>query len=200
MKPILSSSLLIFILLTACTNNTTQQNPPPDIPKALEEKGSYSLITKRGSNSVLEDLYNELVEKTPELKKLENQIDNLNSSRNDSTELFNSYKSKNTMYYTEASQTVGLIKDSSIKEKIRELITSSNTIYDTKISEHTILLTAIDTKLSTLKDLHTYLKVKRTLPIMEKYQSDNLPSTKPIGAFGKQVDATLKLIDTLVKK
>jgi hypothetical protein len=48
--------------------------------------------------------------------------------------------------------------------------------------------------------LHTYLKIKRTLPIMEKYQTDNLPSIKPIDAYGRQVDATLKLIDTLAKK
>jgi predicted house-cleaning noncanonical NTP pyrophosphatase (MazG superfamily) len=201
MKATLLSALFIFVLLAACKNNKGQENQQPEIPKALEDKGSFSSITKREyNNNVVEDLYNELVEKTPELKTLENQIDNLNNGRNDSAEIFNTYNGKNTLYYAEASQTVGLIKDSLIKEKIRELIANSNTKYSAKISEHAKLLAAIDTKLSTLEDLHTYLKVKRTFPIMEKYQSDNLPSTKPINAYNRQVDATLILIDTLVKK
>ncbi len=200
MKPTLLSSLLIFILLAACTNNTQQQNPPPEIPKALEEKGSYLLITKRGGNNVLEDLYNELVEKTPELKNLENQIDHLNSSRIDFAEIFNNYNSKYTMYYSEANQAMGLVKDSAIKEKIKELIASSKKKYDAKVEEHTQLLDAIDAKFLSLNDLHTFLKIKRTMPIIEKYQSDHLPSIKPIDAYGQQVDATLKLIDSLVNK
>jgi hypothetical protein len=200
MKPALILSLIIFVLLTACKNNTKQQNPPPEIPKALEEKGSYGLVTKRGGDNVLEELYNELAEKTPELKNLENQIDNLNSGRNDATEIFYTYNGKNTLYYSEANQILGRMKDSSIKEKIKDLITSSNTKYDTKISGHTKLLTAIDSKFSTLEDLHAYLKIKRTLPIMEKYQNDNLPSIKPMDDYGKQIDVALRLIDTLVKK
>lgn len=200
MKTILFFLLISFILFTACKDNTKQENQPPPIPKALEEKGSYSLVTKRGSNNVLEDLYDELVEKTPELKTLENQIDNLNNNRTESTEIFNTYKGKNALYYNDANQTVGLIKDSSIKEKIKELIANSKTKYDTKISEHTKLLQAIDTKFLTLADLHTFLKIKRTLPIMEKYQNDNLPSIKPIDSYGKHVDDVLKLIDTLIKK
>jgi hypothetical protein len=201
MKATLLSALFIFVLLAACKNNKGQENQQPEIPKALEEKGSFSSITKRGyNNNVVEDLYNELVEKTPELKTLENQIDNLNSGRNDSAEVFNTYNVKNTLYYSQANQAVGLIKDSSIKEKIKELIANSNKKFAAKIDEHTKLLDAIDTKLLTLGDLHTFLKIKRTLPIMEKYQNDNLPTLKPIDAYVKQVDATLKLIDTLVKK
>jgi hypothetical protein len=200
MKPALLSTLIIFVLLTACKNNTRQQNQQPEIPRALEEKGSYGLVTKRGSDNVVEDLYNELVKKTPELKILESQIDNLNNGRNDSAEIFNTYNGKNTLYYNETNQMGGLIKDSSIKQKIKELIANSKTRYDAKIDGHAKLLDDIDTKFLTLYDLHTFLKIKRTLPIMEKYQNDNLPSIKPINTYGKQVDATLKLMDTLVKK
>jgi hypothetical protein len=200
MKPVILFTLLIFILLTACKNNERKKNPPAPIPKALEEKGSYSLVTKRGGDNVLDGLYNELVEKTPELKTLENQIDNLNRSRNDSTEIFNTYNGMNALYYSYANHTMGLIKDSSIKEKIKELIANSHTKYDDKISEHTKLINAIDTKFLTLGDLHTFLKIKITLPIMEKYQKDNLPNIKPIETYEKQVDGALRLIDTLCKK
>jgi hypothetical protein len=36
------------------------------------------------------------------------------------------------------------------------------------------------------------------LPLIEKYQKDNLPSTKPLKGFIKQQDQTISQADTLI--
>jgi hypothetical protein len=38
------------------------------------------------------------------------------------------------------------------------------------------------------------------LPLIEKYQNDNLPTTKSFEGYVKQQDKTIELADTLIKK
>jgi hypothetical protein len=83
---------------------------------------------------------------------------------------------------------------------MKKLITLSFTKYDASISRHNNILNSIETKNLTLNDLHTVLKISRTLPIIEKYQRDNLPTTKSLEGFSKQLDEAIKYADTLTRK
>jgi hypothetical protein len=192
--------VLIITILLACNNKQPQDAQQPPIPKALEEKGSYSIVTKRGYNNVVEDLYEELVKNTPDLKNLETQIEAVMDNRNDSSKNFNFYNDKNTGYYEQANQKTNEIKDSSLKEKVRALITASNSKYQNKIDSYSKLLESINAKTLTLEDLHTFLKIKTTMAVMEKYQADNLPSAKPIEANLKQIDNVVEKLDGFIKK
>ena len=68
------------------------------------------------------------------------------------------------------------------------------------ILPHTNLLGIINAKTITINDLHTVLKIKRTLPLIEKYQAVNKSSTKPLEGFADKVNRTLNLADTLANK
>ena len=85
----------IFLTLASCDNPQTEDKPKHDTPKALQNK-SYSLdiVSKRSSDDLVDRLYKELVDKTPELKQLEDKIDDLRKSKDDSTELFDNYDEK----------------------------------------------------------------------------------------------------------
>lgn len=65
--------------LASCGDNRTQDKPKQKTPKALEDKSSsYEIISKRGNDDLLEGLYNEVVRKDIDLKKLEDRIDDEN--------------------------------------------------------------------------------------------------------------------------
>lgn len=193
--------LLIFVLsLASCNNNRTQENPKPETPKALEDKSaSYDVISKRSDGDLVESIYNELVSKNSDLKKLEDKIDELNKGKRDSTSSFNKFNEKNQAYFISADWHIAGIKDSLLREKMKVLIASNLTNYNSSISKHKELLKIIENKNLTIADLHIIVKIVNTLPLIDKYQKDNLPGTKTFEGYIKQQDEAIKLADTLTK-
>lgn len=194
--------LTISILLAiSCDNPGTQSLSEKESPKALDDNSaSYEYISKRGYDDLIEGLYSELADKTPALKALETAVDKLAVSKSDSLELFTNYHGKNQRYYRSAEEHLGQMKDTVLKEKMKRLIEASLTKYDQSVSKHTTIINAIDKKNITLNDLHLILKITKTLPVIENYQSRNLPSTRPIEGYSTQLDKTIFYADSLTKK
>lgn len=200
MKLQMTISLFLFLTFCACGENRTQETGKQDTPKALEDKSSEFRISKRGYNDLVESLYEELAGKTPELKQLEGEINILNESRADSTGAFNKFDEKNQDYFYAADRHVEEIKDSVLRDKMKVLIPNNLSAYNLLVSSHNGLLKSINQKYLVLDDLHTVLKIVRTLPVIENYQKDNLPTKKPLEGLARQLDATIKHADTLSKK
>lgn len=194
------STILVFTL-ASCDNTRAKQNHKQDTPKALEEKSSsYEIISKRSNDDLVESIYNELVSKDIDLKNLETKIDELNKSKKDTTELFNNFNAKNQSYFTSADRHVFNIKDSLLREKIKNVVANQLTKYNSKISMHNELLKVIEEKQMTISDLHNVLKIVRTLPLIDKYQKENLPNIKSLEGYIKQQENTIQIVDTLSKK
>ena len=201
MKISIIISAFSLLVIASCGNASEKNNQPAPTPKALQDKTiSMDVISKRSHEDLLNALYSDLLDTNPELKNLENEIESLEKSKPDSTESFNKYHAKNTEYFDAANEFAGIIKDSLLKEKIKLLIANSLTNYDASVSRHKELLKLIEAKTINLNDLHTVLKITRTLPLIEKYQKGYLPSTTPINGYIKQLDQTIKLADTLSKE
>ena len=184
----------------SCNNSPRKINKQKDEPKAFQDDGSYSIITKRGGNDLVESLYSELVSKNVDLKKLEDKIDELNENKRDSTNTFKKYNQKNIEYYSSANGHVNRIEDSILRKKIKKLIDESNTNYKSSIINHDDLMKIIEARNMTINDLHNVLKIVKTLPIISKYQKDNLPSVKPLERVIQSEDRIIKLQDTLINK
>lgn len=189
-------SAILVITLASCNN--TQDKPKEETPKALEDKSSsYEIISKRSYDDLVESLYNELVSKNVDLKKLEDKIEELNNSKSDTTQLFDKFNQKNQSYFSSVENHISAITDSSLKDKMRALIANNLAKYNSSISRHNELLKIIATKGLTVSDLHIILKIVKTLPLIEKYQNDNLPGTKSFEGYIKQQEETIKLTDSL---
>lgn len=198
--------ILLIVILTGCHNHQRLQHGPTQVapapietPKALEDKGSYS-FSKRGEGNLVDNLYEELVSKDAALKKLEDQIDELNKSQRDSTESFNSYNQKIQSFYRIADRGAKGIKDSVLSEKIKLLVAGSLAKYNGQVSRHSELLKTIGAKESTISDLHQAVKIMTTLAVIEKYQKESLPDTKQMRGYIQEQDKTIRLEDTLLKR
>jgi hypothetical protein len=82
---------------------------------------------------------------------------------------------------------------------MRLLIANSLQKYNTSIAKHTALLNAIDSSSLTVNDLYTALKITKTLPIIELYQQQHLPSTKPLEGYLQQQQIVIKQLDGKMK-
>ena len=194
--------ILVSIIFTwtiiSCNNYRKQETPKPETPKALQEKSSsVELLSKRSFDDLVESLYTELISKDVDLKKLEDNIDDLKRSKNDSINLFDKFNEKNESYYNSANRHCEEIKDSTLRNKIRILVVKNLTNYNSSIAKHNELLKIIETKELTISDLHNILKIVKTLPVIDKYQKDNLPRTKTLEGYIKRQEETIKDADKL---
>lgn len=194
--------VLFTITLFACSQNKTENVQQPAIPKALEEnKVDYTLISKsRVSNDLVQDLYNEILEKNKKLNELEAEIRKTKTNKMDSLERFNAYDQQNNNYYRSAKNYLDQISDTVLRKQIEQTLTISSANYKNRISSHETLIKQADALAAKLHDLHIILKLSTTLAVMESYQKEQLPSKSPILLMNKTYNQLILRTDSLIKK
>jgi len=203
MKKIIYLPAFILLSFISCNQRDNEVPTSPGTPEALQEKsGSYDigLSKSRYQEDLVESLYGELLEKSPELKALEKTIAGLNDQRSDSAVVFGKFDSKNTAYYNATQQHIDRITDSSLRLRVKTIIDNSLNNYDKNISRHKNLISMISSRDMTLGNLHIVLKLVKTLPMIEKYQAENMPSAKPLERVIRNYDKAIQQTDTLTKR
>jgi hypothetical protein len=201
MKVQIIISTIFIVILTCCDHPTVRETEKKDTPKALEDKSSsLEMVSKRGDGDIVATLYAGLVDKTPELKQLEDRIADISESEADSTKSFDNFDSKNLSYYNTVDRYIEQIRDSLLRDKVKALVASSLASYNLSISPNKDLLKSIEAKKLALGDLHTILKITRTLPVIEKFQKENLPSPAPLKGYLKQLNGTIQYADSISEK
>jgi hypothetical protein len=151
------TSMILVLLLASCNNYSIQDKPKLEIPKALEDKNSsYEIVSKRTYEDLVENLYSELVSKNIELKQLEDNIDELNKSKNDTIALFDKFNRKNQVYFSSVDRHILGIKDSLLRNKMKILIANNLMRYNSLTTRHNELLKAIEDRNFTLMDFKNF--------------------------------------------
>ena len=194
-------TIFILVLLVSCGGGQTENNKPTqqETPKALQDS-KLEIKSYSRSGDLTEELYQELVGKTPSLKKLEDDLDAFIPKPNDLKDKFNQYDSKSNSYYNSANYKATAISDSLLKKKIISLIMTSNNKYSAKTAELNMLLKQISKDGATLNDHHSVLKIVLTLPMIEKYQDDNKPNKKEFKDLINQQEKLIIQTDSLTPK
>lgn len=193
---------LFFIVLVSCggggqtdTNKLTKQ----ETPKALQDD-KLEIESYNRSADLTEELYQELVDKTPALKKLEGDLDALRPKSDDLKAKFNKFDSKSKNYYSSANYKASTISDSLLRMKITELIISSSKKYTIKTEELNSLINQISKNGSTLNDNHSVLKIMLTLPLIDKYEDGNKPQIKEYKDLINEQGKLILCTDSLTPK
>jgi hypothetical protein len=191
-KVILFLALMSAFLLSC--SNKRQETPHNDaIPKALEKDGSsYEFFSKRGKDDLLESIYRELVSKDSNLRQFEDDLHELEGSKDDSLGLFEKFNNKNKDYFNAADQHISGINDSLLRQRMRTLVTSQMERYHSGIAGHNELLKSINANQVRIADLHEVLKIVRTLPVINRFQESNQPDAKSLEGYRKRQEAIIR--------
>ncbi|RYU91151.1 hypothetical protein EWM62_04205 [Mucilaginibacter terrigena] len=201
-KPALIStfSALLVIILSACNPkaDSPAKQSKTDIPEPLEESGGDVLSFKRyASDNMVNAIYLDLVKKTSDLQSLEAQLGKFNEGKPDSLVAFNNYAAKVESYYSSANQNLERIEDPILKERLKTLLAAEKGKYALKANEFEILIKDIDSQNFAIKDYYETLKIVATLPVIVKYQNNNIPDVKRVKAVDEQAKSlkskTIKL-------
>ena len=89
-------ALLTLTILFSCGGERADNNAKTkqETPKALQDSKLDVESYSRSGNDLTEELYKDMVDKSPELKKLEDDIDALSPKQNGLDEKFDKYKLK----------------------------------------------------------------------------------------------------------
>lgn len=146
--------------------------------------------------NLVDALYQELVEKKPELNSLETELNNFATEANKTQNIFYNYNEKSQHFYEDATFLANQIKDSVTQIKILEIIKLSSDKYDQQSKELNHLVEKIANNQKSINDNHTILKLLLTIPVIEKFQEDNLPKNKDFQKIIiKQEQLNKKILD-----
>ena len=196
--------ICLLVLISCSSRKETKTTPQADVPKALQDNKESNLISisKRKSydRDLVEELYKEKMRSTPALQEIETLTDKLNNAENDSLEIYNDFKAKNQQYYSSASSHLNLIKDSSLKKEIENVIEKSTLAYNNKISGFEDLTTILNKKIGSADDRHSALMILISLGMMKEYQEKNMPSSKPIESVINDYNRLIQKMDSVINK
>lgn len=186
--------LVILMAFVSCSAPEQKQPQQPEPPKALQEvKTDYSLKSSRRSGDLVQELYQELMEKDKAIKQLEDQLNSLQRTEADSTEAFTGFDEKNKTYHATAGTYLPRIGDSLLRERIRSILSNSLARYENSTVNHQQLLKQIADNKTTLNDLYIAVQLVRTLGMMEKYQQDNMPAKASLLGYIRQQEKARKM-------
>jgi hypothetical protein len=192
---------LLLVLLLSCSENKPHVQQQQHVPQALVEQNSdVRLFSKRYGNDLVQELYNELLKNNSSLNAFENEVELIPEQKADSLDYYQTFTAKNNEYYSSAEHYITLIKDSVLKNRIKNLLAESKTKLEMSLTQHRNLVTEVEAKDNHLEDLHNAVKLMVTLPVMEKFQQENKPLTDPIKAISKKYDVLITKADSLLKK
>ncbi len=190
---ILTASVLLF----SCSENEQNSINVEETPTDLQDnKVSISSYSKRGDD-LIEELYQELVEKSTDLKKLEESTETENSLSSEQKNIFEKYNQKSNSYYASTEYKTQTISDSILKKQLLAIIASSKETYTSRTKELNSLVEMISKNEKTLNDKHIALKILLTLPVIEKYQKANLPDKASLKKVLNDQEKLIKKIDSL---
>jgi hypothetical protein len=195
-----SPIIIIFIFgFVACTDSGNVNPPEKELPKAPGNKTISKIPTSSRDGDLVNNIYNELLKDSPDLKEVENQISLLRRSTGDSLLPFQEFDSKNRQYYLSAGNQLATVKDSALRGMIKKLLDSSSRNYQASVGKHNELRETVDFKSSTLSDLHILLKISTTIPIIEDYQKKNIPSTESMDKLIKDYNRVIEKTKSITK-
>jgi hypothetical protein len=201
MKITISKILTVFVFSVIISCNKKEENntvKKDEIPEALKEDNSSLKRYSRKNGDLINELYSDLVEKSEELQNLENEIEKFNP--NETIYEFNNYNIKSRDYYSSSKSLANRINDSILKNRILALLKKSNNQYLSKENEFDTIISKVIDREKSIEDYHNVLKVVLTLPILEKYQNENMPNKQKLEKIIQKEDSIIEATKKLTPK
>jgi hypothetical protein len=199
-KFLFSISLLIFI---SCNQKKEpSQEQQNNVPEALQDEKESSIISisKRGSEDLVDELYEEAIKNSSELKALGKKISELNEKKNDSLRFFEKYKFKNQDFYTSVNRHLGSIQDSLLKKEISAAFEKDKTGYNNIIARLNEFGSELAKQSIYTIDHEVALKLFITLGMMQQFRKSNTPPSMLLGSVLNEYKTLNHKLDSAILK
>jgi hypothetical protein len=190
---------LSLILFYSCSERNNEKINPENLnatPETLEQtdsKISYSSISKRYGGNILEELYQEALEKSEKLEILNERIKEISSdSLQTKTNDFIKYRNVNNDYWNTAENYANNINDSIAKKSMIKIFEKLREKYEKNVAEHETKMKEIEVLKSRLNDRIILMKLFVTEPMISNYQINELPEISKLESIIEDYNKLIK--------
>lgn len=163
-----------------------------ETPEALQQSSEYDISKIRSSSvDLVTELYNELVEKDSALKILEAELERINEHPKEMNEL-TGFLQKSRQYYNSAENYSNNITDSILRKRVIDLIKKSYKKDSLASVSFDLLLERVGRNAISISDHHTVLMILKTMPLIEDYQKNHVPSALPWQKYAKAQEELIR--------
>jgi hypothetical protein len=195
-----STACLVVLLVVSFSCEAKKRGPAHGGPVSKATKSEGGISSRTSGDDLVDRLYREVVDSSDDLVRFEKTVANLGVEKHDSSADYDAYNETNEAYYHSAFVHARLIQDSSLKLRVVELVRKSQADYKILTARHQGLLAAIDGQMVAIHDSHELLKILVTLPPIQQYQRDELPSVRPLEDLSRRLRQVQDKLDSLTKK
>lgn len=181
MKKILFASILTLSILS-CRENKSQKH---DIVEKAAENTESSMPIKRLSKTqdIFNGIYYEKIKNDEGLKKMDEKISLIQEDAHKMQSIYSSIISNSEDYYLIAKNEAKSINDSVLRKEMMSLITESSDKYYLKVQKIKELKSKINRNKQSIYSVYAALKIRKTLPEIEKYQNAHPLKTDSLNQF-----------------
>jgi hypothetical protein len=193
---------LLFFILLSCEHQKENKGQKPETPKALQENKQSSLIefSKRISDDLVDDLYEEKLDEVPELKTLDKKFNALNKSKIDSLAVFHKFDSKNLDYYRSVNAHLNRVQDSFLKNELKTFFENNEVTYTNSVSRLKNLEDQIGKQYISAIDRRIALKLFVTLNMMAEFRKSNMPPASSLESVVNNYKTYNSKLDSAITK
>ena len=176
----------LFLSLTlavySCKENNSDKN---EIVEKAAENTESSFPIKRMSKSqdILNGIYSELLKNDKELQKLDEQINSIQKDGKIIKNIYSDVVSNSDDYYLLAKNSSKSIQDSILRKEILGLVENSSDKFNVKKNKLEELKKQVRLNNNRIFSFYQALKIRRTLPEIEKYQKTNPLKSDSLSLF-----------------
>ncbi|MPT32623.1 MAG: hypothetical protein E2600_13380 [Chryseobacterium sp.] len=175
---VLSFSLFIF----SCKENDSGKNKI--VEKAAENtESSFPIKRMSKTQDILNGIYSELLKNDPELQKLDEEVNSLQKDSRIIKNIYDDVVNNSDDYYLLAENDAKLIQDSILRKEILGLVKKSSENFTVKKDKLEELKNQVNHNSNKIFSFYQALKVRRTLPEIEKYQNAHPLKTDSLTQF-----------------
>lgn len=209
MKAYLIVLLIISGLIFSCSD-IIKEEPILEIeheeihetPAIFEEKNYVTKLTssyERSNADVISELYDEAMEKSTQLKQLNDLFIKIPSLKNDSLVDYNNFSQTNSNYWQSTENYINQLTDTNLRKSTLEVFKNLEIEYETSMSNHEQKLTKINEKSILLHDQLILMKLFVTQPMMLNYQTNEKPNIETLESLIDEYDKLIKETEVFVK-
>ncbi|WP_312766042.1 hypothetical protein [Epilithonimonas sp.] len=175
--------LLAFsLLINSC--NESKTNEKEIVEKAAENtESSFPIKRMSQSQDILNGIYSELLKNDSQLKKLDENVVSLQQDSRIIQNLNDDIINNSGDYYLLAENTAKSIRDSILKKEILELVKNSSEKFNVKKDKFEELKKRINLNHHKIYSFYQAVKVRKTIPEIEKYQQAHPLKTDSLNMF-----------------
>lgn len=190
--------ILLFMFLSfSCSKDRSTNNEPNNLeetPEVLEEnKGDLNLssYSKRAKKDIIQQLYDEAVDKDEQLKSLNSRISEISDLKKDSLKDFETYIRNNQNYWNSIDGYASQLSDTTLRDELKNLIEVLEKKHASKMSPLNSIVKQIEVAEQSLRDQEILMKILVTEPMMSNYQRNEFPDINTLKSVKSSLDTLI---------